>query len=676
MNASQPNPPDETGSASEREPLDGGAELDADPMLDVMLTEVFGETSRQAAPPDQTRVILDRFHHAPVVASKANPPTSKTEAANPIKSGQLGWLLAVAATVMVLGSVAWQVRSQFDVAQLNKPIETESTKDLDSLSSGFQATEPGVAESRGLGDSANEPSWGPGTKPDPGTRRVIELAGPSVADPEVSDLAQPEGPDRDARSIAKPPQSIQLVSKTMVDHLDRYWNRIGVVPTALMSNTESVERLQERFGLEISADEFADPGLLAAALVRDKNRSALATRLMMTWSSRFESSKDPMVQSVTNQMKQALKNRSGMDDSIASWFASSNVSAEKVKQPVPETNHLIGRMTRSLGTHEALVRTVSLTHNRDLRCSRCHDTPSIGSSETSQDEYWQFAASFLPILRADRGSDGKLFYDTLDGRRRLAKRSEDLNPTSQNLIGSAPLASGLVDWVWRAIHGKPLVSSPYDLAGAANSEMQKLHRELAEDLLASDFDLVRTIALVMTHSIISRRVPDAMTPEGLLVANDTDWVEAVVAIDSFAASAPASQATTPKQRARLVAQIDLPSLEKTRSRGAILAQPIGSDETTMKPVSPKSPLLASRSTPREVSQAALSGFPMRSTVVMPAWLKQLPTLESRRQHIAHLAGQLELDSSTAKLANQMVDAGIDETLILERIWWIVRPAGI
>lgn len=672
MNTSQPNPSNKFGSANELEPYADDASNGADLMLDLILAEALGDSSDRSAPPDQTRIILDRFHTAKVAPASTKPANPKSSSSTTQKPNQWGWLLAVSVAILIMGSIAWQFRSQVNVAKLPKPSEAANDDNLGL--SGVPAATAGVVKPSQV--ESESPLDSELKSDSPKTRRVIELAGPAGQGMGTSELNGLDDSATGDKTHAKPgptlPRSIRLVSKTMEDHLDRYWKRIGVKPTPLMSSAEAAERLRLRFELNVSADEFSDPDRLASALARADNRTVIASRLLKTWFSRFQSSKDPMVASVVDQLEQTLKQRSGTDRLVASWFGSSSRRADSDSKP----GNVIGRMSGSSESHQTLVRAVSLTHNRDLRCGRCHDTPSMGSAVAAQDEYWQFAASILPVLQPTNQPDRKIFYDTADGRRRLASPNEKLEPTPENLVGSASLASGLVDWVWRAVHDRPLVSSPYDLSGAANSEMQRLHQELSEDLLASNFDLLRTIALVMSHSILGREVPEAMTPQGLLVAHDADWIEAVVAIDSFAASAPVSRTSTPRERVRLVAKMDLPSLDKKVGRGAILAQPIGSENTSPQSRMKNRPLLDKQSASGDVSEAALAGFPMRSTIMMPAWLEQLPTFESRRQHIAHLAGHLELEPAVAKLANQMSDAQIDETLILERIWWVIRPTGI
>lgn len=683
MNASQPDPSDKFGSANELEPFTDDSGDGEDRMLDLLLAEAIDDSSDRPEPPDQTRVILERFHAAKLAPSSTKSPQSKTKSSTTPKPSPWGWLLAVSVAVMLMGSIAWQFRSQISVATLPKPLET-AENDKPGLP-GVRAANPDTPRPNNVDPEfpATDSKQQPG-KPKP--RRVIELAGPAgqnrgtteqnaLKDSATGDHphAKPDAAKPDAAKPGTPePQSVRLVSKTMENHLDRYWKRIGVKPTPLLDKTEAAERLRLRFGLNVSASESSDPDRLATALTRVDNRKAIASRLLKTWFPRFQSSKNPMVASVTDQLEQTLQQRSGMDRLVASWFGSSLRQSDSD----PASGNMIDRMSGSSDLHQSLVRTVSMTHNRDLRCGRCHDTTSMGSAVAGQDEYWQFAASFLPVLQPSKQPPKNVFYDTTDGRRRLASPSEKLKPTPENLVGSEHLASGLVDWVWRAVHDRPLVSSPYDLSGAANSEMQRLHQELSQDLLASNFDLLRTIALVMSQSILGREVPNAMTPEGLLVARNEDWIEAVIAIDSFAASAPIRRGSTPRERARLVAKMDLPRLDKRTGRGAILAQPIGSDQPRSQSMMKNRPLLDRQSASGEVSEAALAGFPMRSTLMMPAWLEQLPTFESRRQHIAHLAGQLELEPAVADLAKQMSDAQIDETLILERIWWVIRPTGI
>ncbi|MFG0255003.1 MAG: hypothetical protein ACF787_07885, partial [Rhodopirellula sp. JB053] len=415
-------------------------------------------------------------------------------------------------------------------------------------------------------------------------------------------------------------------------------------------------------------------------LARPENINALAPQVLAAIASRpSDTLNSPSDQLMAKQVSQTLRSGSGFDRLIASWFTeresvggkrrdAKNTPANRNSTPSASFHELL----RPLGEHETLVTTAAVTLDADVRCQRCHDLPTLSNEDRTitQHDYWQLAATLSPWIPIRPNSDAGRFYDLPDGRRRLAEADQDAEWPGQ-LIGSRSLAEGLVGVTWKMVHGRPLASSPYDLSGGVgDSDLRVLRDELADDLLASDFNLLRTISLLMTDSIVSRSTPEAMTASGVLTATDDQWIDAVAAIESFAAAPPETLPTSQGRRMRLVQESDLPQLGLGTGK-SVLAQPLGRDESD----SDEKPRQRPGSTTPRTSPAVLAGLPMRPTVVMPAWINELPDFESRLDHIAHLAGLRRSPESAQKLAGQMRDAGVEEALILQRIWWIIRPQG-
>lgn len=640
-----------------------------DSILEVLLSEAFGEPSRPSAsrppgPPDQTQVILQRWHQtrnepSPLRVAKASSTSSKT-------NSSFNWMaaFAIVAGILIVAGLSWGVQNRMKV---------------DGLANQASSPEP---ESLGPAESAESPASEKRDEPEADgftPSRVIELAGPPTEPSDSPAVANQSG-DRSANAAARagvrPIEPIQLVSRSIDQHLKTYWQRADVNATALMSNERTAARLKDRFGIQIAPQSVGDPESVLVELQRPENLNALANRFVETMSGRPLAATNAEADAPwMGQLRRTWKQRSGMDRLIASWFKTNDAKqpdaerANDKSKKTPQLRWLFG----SAQSHELLVSAAALTHNADLRCQRCHDMPARGNETNRQVAYWSFAATLLPSMQANESEDQRVFYDTVDGRRKLAEIRPELKPTAENLIGSPKLAGGLVDWVWRTIHGRPLVTNPYDLSGTTDEEMRGLHQELADDLVASDFDLLRTVALVMTESILGRDVPDAMTPEGILAADDTKWTDAVAAIDSFAASAPATKSTSSKQRMQLVAEAGIPKVQQLGGINAVLAQPLGREDIDGTDGSGGK---RSRDNALKPAQtAALAGLPMRSTWVMPGWLDRLESVQSRENHLAHLAGRLELPETVEELADQMRVAGVDEALILQRIWWIIGRQG-
>ncbi|TWT98852.1 hypothetical protein [Neorhodopirellula pilleata] len=673
-----------------------------DAFWEVFLTEAFGRTEateepkQRSGPPDQTQLILHRWHQTRDESTLLRPsrvPSISTKAKSNPFSNWIGGFATVAGLLIVAG-LAWGVQNRMKVDALAKQEGTSG-----KVPAGLPATSvPQRVDSTSIPKTERADS-GRTDEPELDNSlpaRVIELAGAPPSPPTDSDPSTdnpkhglPMGAadhrsrlsDPQERTAMRPIEPIRLVSRSIDAHLKTYWQRVEVNATALISKEQTVARLKDRYGIQLSPDSVGDPEAILAELQGPDNLNALALRFVETISATAAVAPSVATDSPWMvQLRQTWKQRSGMDRLVASWFeptkvehagtdqTNNNQADQAAQQPEP-LQWLFG----TTQPHERLVKAASLTHNADLRCQRCHDMPALAKDLNRQTEYWAFAATMIPFISDNVSKDQRIFYDTVDGRRKLAEVRPELTPTAENLIGSSKLASGLVDWVWRAIHGRPLVTNPYDLSGTTDEEIRGLHQELADDLMASDFDLLRTISLVMTESILGRSVPEAMTPEGILASNDEKWTQAVAAIDSFAAAAPASRTTSVKQRMQLVAEVGTPKIHQLGGINAVLAQPLGSED-----IEGADSVASKRNRDKVLGPAqtaAIAGLPMRSTWVMPGWLDRLENSQSRQEHLAHLAGKLELPASVGELADKMRAAGVDEDLILQRIWWIIGPQG-
>lgn len=677
---------------SPNEPSSDGQPSDADDaILDVLLTEAFGGPDDRVKPPDQTQIILDRYH----ASSSARLPIRLRDSSSSRSSGRSQqrsnwWWIGslIAGVVLIAGSLATAMPDRLGLALRPRPAQL--LPDRPPTDAEPIATAGSTSKTDHAIGNENQPNPRVEGSSDPAStgqlkRRVLELAEDPVSEPTDPSQLPPKPSTKDSattkNSLAaadvranQPARSIQLVSQAMQSHLDRYWQRSDIRPTAMMSESETADRIFDRFGVRIASQDVRNPAAILETLRSPENSRTIALRLMATLSSRpVTSLGNDIDQAMVGQLADTLTRKtnqsattnqsSRVDRLVASWLMPFEQETEH-KFPTP-----MGHLLRDVPPHQKLVTTVSLTFQNDMRCLRCHNMPPSGSADEDQVEYWRFAASTLPLLDPMTKSDQQMFYDTSDGRRKLAIPDPNWTPTQDHLIGTDSLAGGLVDWVWRSIHDRPLVATAYDLSGAANSEMTKLRADLTEDLIANDFDLMRTVALVMTDSILGRQVPDAMTDAGLLVADDQKWIDAIVAVDSFAASAPLSTPTSQAVRTRLVAEVALPNLNLFAPGESILAQPLGLSESGSIP----SPSANRPNVSDEITQAKKAGLPVRQTIVMPAWIERLPTFESRAEHIAYLSGKLEVSEAASKLVDQMKAIQVEEGLILQRLWWILRP---
>jgi hypothetical protein len=668
-------PPNHTPRAGDDVSESQNADFE-DAMLDVLLAELLAGQS----PPDQSRAIIRRLNEPVTVAASTRPVSSQTSTSSTTSS----WSLALATAAVVLLGIGFGFRFRHDLGFASKPNliqpsdnskQAIAARSADDSTNGLviHAPEKAPRETSNTGDTL--------------PTRSIELAGGSADDlPSRNplDMFRESPQTLPNQEQPKPPvaEPLTLVSTSLTNHLQRYWNRVGVQPTEMLPADMIASRLADKLHLKVPPSAIGDSQAMLNSLAQPNNTEALAVQILAAISSRrAESLTRQSDQTMIKQIAVTLRSGSGFDELLASWFV------PVPEQPLPkatttdnpndsDSNSMasFGALLQPLGNHEAIVTTAAVTLGADLRCQRCHDIPHGNTRGlTTQHDYWQLAANISPWLNRNPNSPTGWFYDTLDGRRRLAQSNTNSN-WSQALLGSRPLAEGLIGAMWKMVHGRPLESSPYDLAGSASdTDLRQLHNDLANDLIASDFNLLRTISLMLTDSIVGRSTPAAMTPTGLLTASNDDWMQAVSTIESFAAAPPDALPSSRGERMRLVQQSDLPRTGSADGAAAVLAQPLGTSESDTYDGS--QPRKRSPIPQAKLSPAMLAGLPLRATIVMPAWIVELPDFDSRLVHIAHLAGLGDVPNEARELAGQMQEAGVEEALILQRIWWIIRPQG-
>lgn len=649
---------------------DRSGEIDAaDAMLDALLTEVLTGQS----PPDQREIILHRLQQ-PIVCIAATARKSSSLSSRRRKSAGIypvaAWKLAMitAAALLLCVGIAVGIRYKSRVAIANNANSIE----------GRDGTQGSTGEEHS-GGSDNDARMNSPAQRDrlPALPIALADASPDSDLPSRDPIKMFNGPDSQPlvalTQLPKPTiRPMTLVSTSLADHLSHYWDRVGVQPAKPLPSEEIAKRFADRLHVQVDTQAIGDSQAMLNLLSLPKNAEVLAGPVLAAISSRPDVSLTrPVDQLMVAEVAKQLRDGRGFDRLVASWFVEQEIAPENAGEKSAQVVASIGSLLGPLSQHEAVVSTGSLVLGSDLRCVRCHDLPASGGNAAgSQHEYWQFAATLSPWLEQKSNGPSGWFYDTLDGRRRLAE-AEDSSGLPQHLVGSRPLAAGLVGAMWRMVHGRPLTSTPYDLSGSADdTDLQQFRDDLADDLIASDFNLLRTISLIMTDSVVGRSTPNAMTPSGLLTASADEWIRAVTAVEAFAAAPPASMPSSRIDRMNLVLN-ELPNTGSMDSANAMLAQPLGSDDLGLNELQGPQKFLPAEMP--EPSPATLAGLPVRATIVMPAWMDKLPDFDSRLEHIANLVGISEVPEDVKLLTEQMRGAGVDEALILQRIWWIVRP---
>lgn len=645
----------------------GPESLRDDAMLDLLLQEAFGGPT----PPDQTGLILRRLadeHDRPDVR-RAEPrdKSGNTDSRSTKHTSKLSivtLLIGTAAALLLSVGVAVGLKYRSDSA-LQAKID-EAAKNAPSI------PDPSTVVENEDGASTPVPEPAPRKRPQP-----IELAGDSSSSngigPGASITDSANSSNQPPPQTNRPPGSappITLVSQNVDKRWQSHWERLGVSPTPSRDKESIQQELVDRLGLVVPIEAIGDAAAIRAAIQEPSNRQAISNRLLTAFLG-----KNSEHENATDSLSEVLKSGSGADRLIASWMrpsAASQGDKRSDSKKVAATPWI--RMLQPADLHEVTVKTAALTKNQDLRCQRCHDVPNAGDEVPTQADYWTTAAGLAPLLNPSQANKD-IFYDTLDGRRQLANPPSD-EPSkawSNDLVGSRDLAEGILSTLFSMVHDSPSTTSPFDLsvASAASVPPETL-RPLVDDLIASNFDVLRSLSILLSDAVMTRSVPEAMSPQGILVADEQQWSDAISAVHAMAARSPFLRPETAKRRLQ-VAQLDAkPNWPAGSGRDALLAQPLGS-EFSAEGTPSSSDGRGSDKGPDRKSEMASTGYPMRSSMIVPAWIAQLPDFDSRLDHVAHLAGQLKLNPAERELAHQALASGDDEALIFERLWWIIRP---
>ncbi|KLU04324.1 hypothetical protein RISK_003378 [Rhodopirellula islandica] len=634
-----------------------------DAMLDLLIQEALGGPT----PSDQTGLILRRLADENA-GSESKLAGSKNQSASPVAehSSQPSLatiLIGIAAGLLLCVGIAVGVKYRSGVAL--QAIAEEATDNA----APSVPTPSAVVESE---DASPQPKPAPRKRAQP-----IELAGdPSTTLDDDPGSLSPELPSQQDTQSASPSAavpSITLVSQNINSRWQSHWKRLGVSPTPSREKESIQQELADRLGLVIPVDAIGDAKAIRTAIANPSNRQAISKRLLTAILG-----KNSKHQDASESLSEVLKSGSGADRLIAAWMlpskADSNPSPDEKSDSSKSAATPWIRMLQPTDLHEVTVKTAALTSHKDLRCQRCHDVPNSGDEVPTQADYWTVAAGLAPLLNPSRANKD-LFYDTLDGRRQLAKRpsQEESRAWSDNLVGSRDLAEGIVSTLFAMVHDSPSTTSPFDLsvASAASVPSETL-RPLVDDLIASDFDVLRSLSILLSDAVMTRSVPDAMSPQGVLIADDQQWSSAVSAVHAMAARSPFRRPGSAQRRLQVALLDAKPNWPGDSGRDTLLAQPLGSELSADGTPSNSEKRRPEKNGDRKTAVAA-TGYPMRSSMIVPAWISQLPDFDSRLDHVAHLAGQLKLNPSERELAHQALASGDDEALIFERLWWIIRP---
>jgi len=666
--------------------------------LDVLLSEVYGASG----PRDFTHEIMTQLANSPANPNSVITTLPTTRSRRKSNNGRplvptryLVGASLVAAVAASLVLFLWS-NQRPDREPQGGPVIAQHSAPIESARVDIEATTtPPIAETK---NTAPAPA-SEGSRLPPGRRGiplVTEL--PNVATSDVSPVLDEDKPqvagERPRQQFApvqpqrnSPP--LQFVSQHVDQLWHAYWQGVGVEPTPAVSMERVVQRVESSLGVNVPAAAIED----AEQLQRELAAPAAARIIVQHWLRSVapgglrrlnEDDRKALIAAIADP----ITRRQGFDTTLADLIGGRHPANVAWYTALGDPSDATMRNQLAM-----------VSMNVDLRCTRCHD--ALIEGQGSLQDHWSFAAMLQNGLRPSETSQPtgsqwsvasshvtdlnqtSLFYDLPDGRRRLAKPGvpaawlgldgeepiSNLQQWSQQLVGSRSLARGLVNSLWQTLHGRPLRGSVVDVDGSPHHHfLSSLEQELSDDLMASDFDLARCLALMIRSPAMRRSVPHVLSGEQALLASREHLQQTRQAMDAFAAAVPL-QPTLPLDRkiAHVLrasgTSMNLAALEASK----VLSQAAELPSKSKRNAQNKSPNKAKQS---RVAEQPVE-FPITAAGPPAGWLESIKEFEDQVEHLAYLSGRNRLPAPVAAAVEAMRQAQMDEDLMLQRTWWLL-----
>ena len=644
---------------------------DSDPeqAFDALLAEAFDA----ASPPDLSSVILSRLDE-PVsnleqtirVSSKASAHGASNRSSNRKRSfGVLAGIAAMAASIAIVAFVRHSKESGPSVDQV-------AGVDRGSVVTGQDEIDTSVAANDASSpDAGIEPLNLRPRKVAKGTPMVVSNDPKPLFSDDGQTTSHPENVSVPRDNTA---EAITKVAAKFGKKWQQYWQAIGVTPSDPAGPDQVAQRFEQALGIKISPEATRNAQLLRESLTTNSMSRLLASRwLDQVTNSGIGKLKQDQRDAMLDEAAVAFRGEQPLNEKLVSWISGSS----------PQSSAFYKASAAS--GHDAMVsRLASITMDVDLRCTRCHDALIEGNGR--QESYWSFA-NFLrngvkrsregtwSVVSADQLSSKPSFYELPDGRQRLVQPKVDESWVSNrpadtvalwatNLEKSPELARGIVHSVWQMVHGRPLRAHVVDTVTAPHHRLlDELQQQLADDLVRSNFDIARTIALVLTSPPSHRSIPAPLLTENQLMASTDDVRIAMHAVDAFAAAQPTNQRMSLGNRLAIAMKFSGRSLNDLDGSDQLLAN-IASDEVGSKKRKNTDP-----------ANQAIEGFdfPAKAHELPAQWLSSIKSYDSRVAHLGYLANQTQLPRAVTEASAVLRETNRDDQLTLQRVWWLIRP---
>lgn len=490
--------------------------------------------------------------------------------------------------------------------------------------------------------------------------------------------------------LQRPPLPVKLVSKRIDRDLQNYWNSAGVEPTPNAGVQDVVDRLSTALGVAVPPSVLENHQSVSAWLSDRKVSTAIAETWLQQVTGGGLFNVPPKMQ---NRLKWGVahrfRNTSSFDVHLISLLRGNNELSSAFYTAMLAGDHL-PNATADATDPDLVANLAALTMNTDVSCTRCHDS-MVGHGHGMED-YWGFAAvlsgglkpSGAKLERAETESLKAAFYEDKDRKGRMAQpaisprwiaadaansspaepqetaKLQSISAWSLALRGSRPLAGGIVNSLWKLVHGRPLRGAvAHPMTAPMSDELLKLENDLAEDLIRSGFDINRTLSMILMSPTTRRSVSGSLRDVWA-----TDHSEAHRKAVVFAGSLPVTKpiAMSVKVRQSMLAIGGLRISTGDQLLGQ-LAQPDSLNAPGARKAAVKKP---------DASKTLPWDFPDSADAMPVPWLGSVKGLETKIRHLCFLAGHDKVPRAVTRAAGMMEKAGVDEATLLHRVWWIAQ----
>jgi hypothetical protein len=455
----------------------------------------------------------------------------------------------------------------------------------------------------------------------------------------------------------------------VVEEVNQYWQAVGIQPTDEATADEVVKRLAIGLGVELSSAAINDPEQLQAELSQPQIAQAVA----WSWLQQVSEGGIARVQTESSE----LLNQE-LADSFRSKPGFDRVLTNLINGNSPNSSAFLDAVSAGKQDEQAMIRRLAaLTMNVDLRCTQCHD--SYMDKNDRQEDFWAFAALIGRGMQRDENgkwavnkspSNQSFFYELPDHRQKFVEPSvaeawcksdrpiTTVDHWTEQLVGSTELARGVINSLWQLVHGRPLSGRVVDPISAPHNEsLDRLEDHLVQDMIRSDFDIARSLSLIIASPTTRRSVPTVLQPENALVASEADRRAAMNQVDAFAASTPIAKPLSSRERFAQVKRAIGLTLDPN---GESFVGQIG--ETVDGP-------MHHQSTTKTLS----AELPDRAEQFPVQWLGAIKDEKSRIEHLGYLTGMTKVPDSVFTADEEMRKAEVSEALRLHRVWWLIQP---